>query len=175
MRRLVIFALLLMAASAYAVLKSGETIYVRPAGSDQVALGHSISLDSSDSFVIDTIWSDSVLVDPTKEYFLVGLIRGHVTLCDSCNDSMIVKVVTYSGMVDAGYSKVIDSFSFARDTTRDTANRVFYISPATAAARVADSTVWQKVWWATVISDSVKTNKGAKTNIIPLEYYVLQR
>lgn len=128
-----------------AATHSNDYALVRPAGIYTVTgAGLKLICDSTDSFQVDTFYSDTVLID-TSTHIVNYVFTGHThTLADSANDSVTVDVLTYT--------------SYERSAKRLVATDTF---PTTLALGDTvwghfniDTLVFTRMWFETIIGDS---------------------
>jgi hypothetical protein len=175
-----LFLVMLIVAVGIAVY-GGEGKLMRVAGTATTPGNNfKMAVDSTDSFHVDTINSDVIDIsninDPASgysqyNYALITLIIDTIIKCDSCNDSMIPTAEVWTSD-DAGYSLKLTSANFTTHSlARDTLRYRFYLNSAGSGVVNKDSTLLDKIWIRTIISDSVVTNKTVKYNYFYARYY----
>jgi hypothetical protein len=141
---------------------AGHGVLLRPAGTaSTAAVSHQMIADSSDTFEVDTITSDVLYLSdyPDAKYAIITLLRDTVKLCDSCNDSFVVATSIWT-QDNTGFIKLLVSdVQGTAYSSRDTVNYRFYVNSGTTVPN-KDSTLLDKVWIRTIMSDSVITNKA---------------
>ena len=173
----VVMAVVLLAAYLFAANQSYDI--VRIAGSNTVAGGKFLQTlcDSTDSFMVDTMWSDTVWVDSNASFMHIALCRDTVIIGDSANDSPIVQINVWTGYTGGTDARIIATKTFDADPLPDTAFIGLYINPLTSTF-YPDSMVMRQVWFQTIVSDSYLIGTG-KTITVPTTYQgwyrVLQR
>lgn len=129
--------------------------------------------DSTDTFEVDTVYSDEITVDTTKTIMIIGAYRDTVILATNGNDSIVTRYqvqTSYDGLY--WHAKIIDSFDF--DLARDSNEHHLYINPGIDAFS-PDSVVWEKIRIETVFSDSFIQGEGYDTTMNRIKYFIIQR
>lgn len=153
----------------------GQGVYLRINGPPTTYGTYTMVTDSSDTFVVDTFYSDSFKIPDNPDYadynyMVVTLIRDTIILCDSCNDSVVV-VTTVWTRNDEGYNVQLASDAQAADLTNDTASMRFYVN-ASGGVPHLDSLVRDWIWIRTIISDSVITDIAVTGTDYKARYYL---
>lgn len=158
-----------------ASLYGGVGVVIRLNGTATVATNtYTITTDSSDSFGVDTIPSDTFKFEDNPAYWdynylHVMLIRDTVQICDSCNDSVVVATEVWT-KDNNGYKFLLATDAPAADLTNDTALLRFYIQ-GNSQVPYPDSTVRDWVWIETIVSDSVVTDIAVTGTAYKARYY----
>jgi hypothetical protein len=129
-------------------------------------------VDSTDSFEVDTLFSDTVNVDTTVraviQYYLDTIIRG-----TGCNDSLLLIINTFTKTNSGSLSRLLFSDTLGGNTiVKDTNFRHF----------ASDTLLYDKVYFRIILKDSaiVTTNSAAggkklDTNYLRGNIEVIQR
>lgn len=147
MKRFIGVTILLAAIAIFSIAATHSDDYarVRPAGI-YTHTGACLYLvcDSSDTFQVDTFYSDTVLID-TGTHWVNYVFTGHThTLADSANDSVSVSVFTYTS-----YEK-----SAKRLVATDTFPTTLAVGDTVWGFLNVDTLVFTRLWFETIIGDS---------------------
>ena len=171
----VVVAVVLLTAFLFAANQSYDQ--VRIAGSNTVAGGKFyLVCDSTDSFKVDTMWSDTIWVDSLASFMHIAICRDTVIIGDSANDSPIVKINVWTGYTGGTNARIIATKTLDADPLPDTAFIGLYINPLTSTF-YPDSMVMRRIWFQTIVSDSfiIGTGEADDTSTFQGLYHVLQR
>lgn len=122
--------------------------------------------DSSDTFQVDTAYSDTVAIGDYKWLYYNLHMTGY-TLADSANDSVLVIIKGY-GTYDGSMSTVI-----LTDTIPTTLGTLDSTAVISGTIKI-DSLGFNKLYFETVFKDSFIMGAGVDTTTIRLKYNVLQ-
>ena len=141
----VIVLMAAIAAFSLAATHSNDYALVRPAGIyTHTGAGIFLVCDSSDTFQVDTFYSDTVLID-TSTHWLNYVLTGHThTMADSSNDSVTVDVLIYTS-----YEK-----SAKRLVAADTFPTTLAVGDTVWGFLNVDTLIFTRLWFETIISDS---------------------
>ncbi len=139
---------ILMAAIAVfclAATHSDDYALVRPGGIyTHTGAGLYLVCDSSDTFQVDTFYSDTVLLD-AGTHWVNYVFTGHThTLADSANDSITVSILTYTS-----YEQ-----SAKRLVATDTFPTTLAVGDSVWGFLNVDTLIFTRLWFETIISDS---------------------
>lgn len=170
MKKLILIGLLGLATLAYSF--TGSYDRVRVAGTDNVVGNKFYQLvDSSDTFKVDTFYSDTIDIGDHKWINFAATVVS-VTEADSCNDSIPIMIKAY-GVYDVDGIKqtlLTDSLN-ATAGSQSTGTQFLWIF------RV-DTVGCNKMYFETVISDSFIAGAGeddnTDTSIFDIKYEVTQ-
>ena len=160
--------LLLLAVGVSASVLTGNYNTPRPAGTSTATGGYIYqTVDSSDTFQVDTFASDTVVIDTGTKWLNYGYEVVAFTACDSCNDSIEIIVLAYTSYGLTTAKRLIDTDTFSTNplVAGDTIWSNYYM----------DTMVCNYLWFTTVVSDSVIKDDGPESTSITLRYPVLQR
>lgn len=163
MKRFLVFVAMMVMVLGVAI-HGGEGKFIRLNGTSTTATNtYTITCDSTDTFGVDTIPSDTFKFEDYPDfwdynYLHVMLIRDTVVLCDSCNDSVVVATNIWT-KDNNGYKFLLATDAPAADLTNDTCLLRFYIQ-GNSQVPYPDSTVRDWIWIETIVSDSVITDKA---------------
>jgi len=148
MRKFLIGALtVLVVGGAY-----GAAFYIdspRCAGSSTLSGGqYWFDVDSTDTHVVDTIYSDTVTIDPLAKWMNLSIKMLGYTVCDSCNDSM--NIIIHGITAHEGRMKT----TIFTDTIPNTLGTLDSTIELTKKINL-DSLVATQFWFETIILDSV--------------------
>ena len=158
--------LLLIGLAAYAATVYDE---VRMDGTNAVLGGNAfyVICDSSDTAVADTQWSDTVDVLEAR-YVNVVLKYTDAVLADSANDSLLVIVHTLTAAHNAPERTIYT------DTFFDT-NAVTTPLALKYHAFRADTMLYDKLYFRTIVKDSFILGAGVDTTTVRVKAHVIQR
>jgi len=128
-----------------AATHSNDYARVRPAGIyTHTGAGLYLVCDSSDTFQVDTFYSDTVLLDAST-HWVNYVLTGHThTLADSANDSITVDILIYTS-----YER-----SAKRLVATDTFPTTLALGDTVWGFLNVDTLVFTRMWFETIISDS---------------------
>lgn len=154
---------------------SGQGYMLRVAGNASVGgSAFVMCLDSTDTFHVDTIYSDTLkLCSLTEEYnyAIVTLVRDTVILATGANDSVIVAQTIWTKN-NAGVAVQLVTDAPDKDLTNDTVNYRFYLN-GRAGVINKDSTLFDEMWVRTIISDSfIIAGLGKDTTLYKARYFI---
>lgn len=167
-KRLIFVFILSLAVTAYSVIGVKQQ-NARPAGTNTAAGNNMVIVhDSSDSFNVDTFFSDTTIIPDTSTYVKIIYSHGGVILADSANDSVLIRIQT--SITTGGVSPVVlfnDSFNIDGTTT-----------DAEAIRRIIkfDTLLENKIFFRAITLDSFVTNvDGFDTSLVNLSYHILSK
>ena len=168
MKRFVGVTILMAAIAVFclAATHSNDYALVRPAGIYTVTgAGLNLVCDSSDTFQVDTFYSDTVQVD-TNTHWVNYVLTGHThSRADSANDSVTVDVLIYTS-----YEK-----SAKRLVATDTFPTTLALGDTVWGFLNVDTLVFTRLWFETILSDSFIMGEGVDTSEFRFTYEVLQK
>jgi len=141
----------------------------RFAGSSTLSGGqYWFAVDSTDTYMVDTVYSDTVAVDTLAKWMNLSLQLMGYTLCDSCNAActVIVKTkTTYNGQ----FPITLSTDTITMDST----------TSATVVYKNCDSIAANQLWFETVVADSFISNHAASSDLdsirLQLQYKVASK
>ena len=141
----VLFVLAVVGAFTLAATHSNDYARVRPAGIyTHTGAGIYLVCDSSDTFQVDTFYSDTVLLDAST-HWVNYVLTGHThSLADSANDSVTVDVLIYTS-----YER-----SAKRLVVTDTFPTTLALGDTVWGFLNVDTLIFTRLWFETIISDS---------------------
>jgi len=167
-RRFLALAVALGLIYAVALAVPSTYTWVSIAGTATVGGNYNMVMDSTDTAYVDTFNSDTV--DVTEGMHMnIGLWYTDATLSDSCNDSLVVIVQTWTSFNDLAKKLIFT------DTFFDS-NAIATPLPLVTYNFKTDTMVYNKLWFTTIAKDScITTRTTPDTNVIKMKYQVLQR
>lgn len=149
MKRLIFIAAALFAVGVYA---AGINHHVaRPAGTSSTASEATYTIDSSTTRqFIDTLSSDTIGLDLAAKSLQLAYELTGFTICDSCNDSVILISQAVTSM-DGHAERVVFTDTFGTNGTLDSTE----IVRKNFASDVLDTLFYNKLFFRTIIKDSV--------------------
>ena len=143
--------------------------YLRVDGADTPITGEYVVVcDSTDSFYVDTVYSDTVNIESyTYLHYFIGL-TGY-NLADSSNDSVLIFVSGY-GLSEGRFPTLMFT-----DTINNGTGGALDSSTVQVGVERVDSTAYNSMYLRTIIQDSfVRGNTGNDTNKFRFLYQVSQ-
>ena len=166
MKRL--YVLIVLGLAGVAIAATTTYNVARVAGSATVSGQNAyIVWDSTDTALIDTIYSDTIEVLESKAVN-IALEYTDGVLSDSCNDSMVVIVNTYTWFPGAPKKLLYtDTFFDTNAVTTPLALKTHNFK--------SDTMLYQYLYFETITKDSVIMGAGIDTITLKMRYHVLQR
>lgn len=163
MKRFFLLAMILVVGAIG--VKSIELVRVRPQGTSQPSNdAYYLVCDSSDTFEVDTFYSDTVTIGDMK--FLNWKFSCYgFTMADSANDSVLM-IVQGIGTIDGRYPITVFTDTIGAAGTIDSA--AIY----SGIAKI-DSLPVNQLYFRTVVSDSFILGAGVDSSLFRLKYHVV--
>jgi len=169
-----VLLVLTLAFLAEALTHTSKYAAVRPAGTSTLA-GTQFYLicDSSDTFQVDTFYSDTVTIDSLTKWINYGFGAAAAPIrADSANDSIVVIVQTYTSYLSGVAKRLIDADTFP-------------LAPGTVDTIALGDSIWSNLnsdtmilyslWFETIVKDSFIMGAGIDTTTLSFYFEVLQR
>lgn len=157
---------------------AGQGVLLKPDGvNSTAATSWTMKCDSTDTAVVDTIFSDTL--DLTKpeysgyNFAIITMVRDTFIKCDSCNDSFYMTNTIWT-QDNAGFMKLLASDVQGMGITApDTVSLRLYINgTGNGVTPNKDSTIFDKMWIRGIMSDSCITNKAVTGSTLKARYFV---
>jgi len=142
----VIVMLVIVGVLGLASTHTGDYALVRPAGTaTHTGSGIYLVCDSTDTFQVDTFYSDTVAID-TGTHWVNYVLTGHThTIADSANDSITVDILVYTSYAYGMAKRLVATDTFPTTLALgDTVWGTFNV----------DTLIFTRLWFETIISDS---------------------